>query len=270
VNTFIVGVDFSKPSKAAAKHARVIAKKLKAQIVFVYVYEDPVVAARSDLGFKKALDAAYSQKIKSAYRTSQNEMVLTRCGVAFEEILKVAKGFKKPFLVVADRGARSKVSKFFFGSTAERLALHSPYPVLIHKGNKANYPQRILIPSDFSNRSKNVVDGTKKLGLKGSIVEFFHVSVPPAPVLDYQAWAHMYEAVAENNARELEKFKKKYSSYKVTETESHDVVGNIVKQAKKFDVIAISPRDHTGMFASFGSVTSKLVRSSETSLLVVP
>lgn len=270
IKTVIVGVDFSRFSTAAVKQGRAIAKNLKIPLVLVHVYEDPVVAEWKDAIVKKSLSEAYLKQIKNKYSVSSGETAVSRCGVAFEEILAVAKTFPNPLIVVGNRGTRGATSRYFLGSTAERLALHSPYPVLVHKGRKVVLPKKILIPCDFSARSQNTIEGSKKLGWKGTNFELYHVLQPPTPILDYQGWQFLYNEITKYNEQELKRFQKKYGPLKVVETKSADVIGKIEKHSKSFDLIAISPREHKGLFPSFGSVTSKVVRTGDTSVLVIP
>jgi nucleotide-binding universal stress UspA family protein len=270
IKTVLVGVDFSRFSKATVKQARAIAKKIKVPLVLVHVFENPLMTKWNDSASKHSLSDVYMKQIKKNYSLEANDKAIVRCGVAFEEILTVAKNTPSPLIVVGSRGKRGAIARFFLGSTAERLALQSSYPLLIHKGQKIVLPKKILIPCDFSSRSKNTIEGSKKLGLKDMSFELYHVLQPPAPILDYPHWQIMFDDIKKINEQELSRFQKKYGPLKVAETNNSDVTGTIEKHSKSFDWIAISPRKHKGIFPSFGSVTSKVVRSGEISVLVIP
>lgn len=270
IKTIVVGVDFSKYATRVVKQARALSKHINAPIVFVHVFEDPLVAEWKDAVVKVSLEKEYSKEVKTRYHVKEKETVISKCGSAFEEIIKAAAKFPSPMILVGDRGIRGPVSRFFLGSTAERLALNSPYPVLVHKGNKIVLPKKILIPCDFSARSENAIDGVKKLKITGAKVELYHVRPFPVPTLDYQSWHSINDELEKLNARELRKFKEKYASLKVVDVKSADIADTIDRHSKAFDLIVISPRKDKGIVANFGSVTSKVVRKAETSVLVIP
>lgn len=270
IKTIIVGVDFSKYSHAVVKQARLMAKKLNAPLVLLHVYKNPLVAEQNAYMVLQQLSEHYENMLRERYEVHADEKVIIKCGSASEDIIQVARRHAHPLIVVGHRGNRTAVSKFFLGSTAETLALHSPYPVLIYRGQKTVLPKKILVPCDFSRRSRHAIEGSKKIGFMGAEFELHHILKQSVPILDYELWQSLEEEIKKLNDNELKKFKKKNSQFKVVETNSNDIVGEINRKSKEYDLIAISPREHKGMFANFGSVTSKIVRSGDTPVLVIP
>lgn len=271
IKTIIVGVDFSKYSADVALQARAVARSLDVPLVFVHIYADPVVADWRAAEILSQLTNFYRKQVTTRYSVGSNESVVVKYGAAYRQIIAIAKKYPQPIIFVGHRGGRSAVSKFFLGSTAERLALRSPFPVWVHRGHKVKLPKKILVPCDFTKRSKNAIEGAKKIiRLNGVRFELFHVLQPPVPVLDYQYWQVLNTEVHKANKKELTKFKKKFAPIKIVEINSNDVSGEIEKRSKNFDLVAISPNEREGTFSSFGSVTSKVVKSGNTSVLVIP
>lgn len=270
IKTVLVGVDFSPYSLAAARQAQMLAKKFKCPLVFVHVFADPFVAEDADASIKHSLTKHYSQQVKKKYKLSAKDVIIVKCGTAFEEILAVAEKFTQPLVVVGAKGIGHKLSRLLLGSTAERLALHAQCPVLVHKGQKASTLQKLLIPFDFSTRSENVVTAAKSLGLNDSYFEFFHVFQPPAVFLDYVGWQLIYDAAKKMDEDAVADFKRRHASSKIITEQSYDVPDSINKRSRRFDAIAISPRTHKGILRSLGSVTSKIVRSGSKPVLILP
>ena len=270
IQSVIVGVDFSKYSKIVELQARALADLLRVPLVFVYVSQELGTSSWASGKKRKHLVNLYTTKIKMKYSITESETLLIKNGRAYSELISVSKDYPSPLIVVGFRGDHGAASRFFLGSTAERLALHSPFPVWIQRGQTVCLPKNILIPTDFSARSRNTIEGAKKLGVNSMAITLHHVFQPPMVPLTAKDAAMLTQEIRASNARELDRFRRKYASFSVAETRSSNIVGEINKVSKSFDAIAISPRDHGGLAPSFGSVTSKLVRSTEKALLVIP
>lgn len=270
IKTVVVGVDFSDCSKAAVKQARVIAKNIKANVVYAHVLQDPLLEDGGHRAFEKKVKHDFQKKVTQFYRLQEQDSVVVKIGMPHRELIKIAKKFPNPMIVVGHRGHSNVLDRFFLGSVAERLALHSPYPVFVHKGTKIIRPNKVLIPCDFTSRTDSAIKGTQKIGFQKPKLELYHVQQYPVPALDYEVWNLLNEELEKINLWKLAKFRKKYAPIEIQSTKGNDVGGKIEDRAKAFDMIAISPREHKGVFGSFGSVTSKVVRAGDTSVLVLP
>ncbi len=270
IKTLIVGVDFSKYSKVVVQQAKMLSEKLKIPIVYVNIFEQPYVSEWILKTALAELERHFEKEIRKTYKLNKKDKVIVRCGQAFQHILDIAKKFTNPLIVVGHRGKSGVFARFFIGSTAERLALKSPFPVWIHRGKRPIFPKHVLVPCDLTKRGRHALDSVKAMGFGSNLqVELYHVIQPPFPVLDYAAWSNTYERIKEKNISMIRMFKKKNPGLKVVEIEG-DINEEIEQQSRKFDLVAITPREHKGSFASFGSVTSKVVRQGDTSVLVVP
>jgi nucleotide-binding universal stress UspA family protein len=269
IQSLIVGVDFSKYSKILVQEAEELSRKLGATCTYVFVSDESEdyfeLFPESQSKMRVILESAVRKK----YRLNEQDRVSIGFGKPYQQIIEIAKQARNPMIVVGHRG-KNPVVQFFLGSTAERLALSSPYPVWIHRGQRPLLPRKVLIPCDLSSRSEHTISELGLLRKSFNVrTELFHVTEDPTPILDYQQYALAYEQLKKVDEHKLKTFKKKHPRLRTTKS-SGDVVEQIQKRAKDFDLVAISPRVHGKFLPSFGSVTSKLVRSGHKPILILP
>ncbi len=269
IKNLIVGVDLSNYSKVVAREAKELSEKLKIPATFVYVFQDIAIFDEAFKFKKPELSKHYEKEFRRKYSLSKNDNVIVRYGRPYEEIIATAKNFEDPMIIAGHRGYNSFV-RFFLGSTVERLALVSPFPVWIHRGKAVVVPKKILIPCDLSARSHHTISeiGPLKSALKAS-TEFFYVMPEPMPVLDYQTYSIIHEQLMKIETRKVRSFRKKHPGLKTVKALS-GAVYKIQERAKNFDLIALSPKNHKKSVPFFGSVTTKLLRSGDKPILVIP
>lgn len=265
IKNLIVGVDLSDYSKVVAREAQELSQKMKIPLTTVFVC--PIDWAVHD--YRKELVEEFTVKMKVMYNLDEDTQTIVKFGKTDKEIISVAKNFSAPMIMIGYKGF-SAIERMFLGSTAEKIAQTSPYPVWIHRGYKTVLPKKILVPSDLSDRSDQTVSGVETLArpFNGKF-EIYHVWEEPQPLLGYSAWKLVYEQLKKDEEQKLKNFKRKYPAIKTSKTVG-DVVGNIQEHSKKFDVIAISPSRTKNSFPFFGSVNAKLVRNGEKPILVCP
>lgn len=136
----LIAVDFSENSEAAIANAKCIASAGGAELVFLHVHEPfmisvvapgPGVVSRSKyLDFednsKKRLNAYVEQSRDEGYRSEG----IFAVGVLETEIDKRIKEID-PYLIVVGRSGTGGLIDRLLGSTAARVALRSPCPVLV-------------------------------------------------------------------------------------------------------------------------------------------
>jgi len=93
-----------------------------------YVSEDTLSNIEKDLGqeLEDNYKEHYTKKIEDAVRFE----VVTKSGREDEEILKFEKDEKVDIIVVGTHG-RTGIEHVFFGSVAEKVLRHSPFPVFV-------------------------------------------------------------------------------------------------------------------------------------------
>jgi len=136
----LVPVDFSKPAFRALDYALDLAKRLGAEITACFVVEPIYFAVPHVDGQSAALAAVMADQRRNATaqmtrlqrRYAARGVNLATCvadGIAAEAIVAVATRLKADLIVIATHG-RTGVSRFFFGSVAERVVRAAPCPVL--------------------------------------------------------------------------------------------------------------------------------------------
>ncbi len=268
IKNLVVGVDFSDYSKAVVNEARELSQKLKCPLTYVYSFQ--MSANESDSkDTRKKFATHFEAEVRNWYGLKKTESIFICFGRAYKEIIEFAKTLQNPMIIAGHRGSHS-FARFFVGSTAERLAWFSPFPVWIHRGQKVILPRKILIPSDLgskSNRSVLKISSFNKI-FKSSL-EVYHVFEQPLPVVNFPDYANMYDDIKKEDDENLKVFRKNHPRLKVI-SETGAIVDKTNDHAKKFDVIAVSPSRRKKSDSYFGGVTAKLIRSSDRPILVIP
>ena len=270
--TVVVGVDFSPYSRIVVKQALELAKKHKAQLIFVHALSstalmtgDIKVDIKNDFIKPLTEEIVLFYKLKELAPTAK---VVVSLGRPCDIIISMAKKFQTPLIIVGHKGTSTLMGRFFIGSTAEQLALHSPFPVWIHRGNAVKLPKKILLPCDYSKRTTNSLEVVKSFDDSSkSKYEFFHVFQQPFPFLDADEWHRSMEAIREKENSNQKKFHKRYPEVPFKCKLGHPA-HLIAEESKKFDLIAMAPHNREGIFSGFGSVTAKVVRSGNTPVLI--
>ncbi|MBX3017074.1 MAG: universal stress protein [Bdellovibrionaceae bacterium] len=265
-HSIVVGVDLSPYSKTVVRQAKILATGMKVPVIYVLVYED--IQHFDDLKTETAkISSKLREKARKSYGLGIGARIEIRFGRAEDEILKVARSQKKPLIMVGHRSL-GPVASFFLGSVADKLASLSPYPVWIHRGEKAVRPRRILVPTDFDRRTDRALSLVENFRRDfKSHVEAHHIVGEPFPILDYPTWKRLEEKMAGEAERKMTAFGRRHPQLRVGLSRG-GVAAGIRRQAQRSDLIAIAPRRKPK--SSFGRVTGKLVRSGTKPVLVVP
>lgn len=271
IKNLIVCVDLSNYSRVVVREAKELSHKLKIVATYIYVFQDATIFDETFNLKKREVSKYYEKEIRRKYSLNSNENIIICYGKPYEEIITVAKRFADPMILAGHRGHNVFV-RFFLGSTAERLALNSPFPVWIHRGNTTVIPKKILVPCDLNDRNHPIIPqiNSLKRTFKASI-EFFYVIPEPIPMsfLDIQAYSVMYDLTMKAESNKVRSFKKRQPGLKTVHALG-SVVFRIQERSKSFDLIALSPRYHKKSVPFFGSVTTKLLRSGNKPILIIP
>lgn len=270
MKNIVVGVDFSPYSKIVVKQARTLARKKKAKLTFVCVLDDPFLSGSQHVKAAQNIIMETKEQVEKFYKLQGSENLEMRVGTPYEEIISVGSKLPNPLIVVGYRGNSSMVSRYLLGTTAERLALNSPYPVWIHRSEKTSNMNKIFVPCDLSERTDRTLEGVKKLGFELSDINLHHVFKLPMPVLDYGTWTTVYDSMNEQNQKQKLEFEKKHAPLSITETSATDISSELSRRSKSFDVVALTPRPNKTVFSNFGRVTSRLIRTSQAPVLILP
>jgi nucleotide-binding universal stress UspA family protein len=133
----LVPTDFSVPARRAVDLAVDVAKQRGATITLLHVYELPTYpfgdGAPSDVDFVSAVRDAAQKELDGVAAVVERRGVDVRtellCGVAWDEILRVAEVMRPDLLVMGTHG-RTGLARAVLGSVTEKVVRMSAAPVL--------------------------------------------------------------------------------------------------------------------------------------------
>lgn len=268
IKNLVVGVDLSSYSKVVVREAKALGKKMGIRPVYVYVFENTSIFDSKFDFRQKQISKYYTREMKIKLGLNEDEVVV-RFGRPSYQIIAEAKSRPHSMILVGHRG-QSPLGRIFIGSTAEDIALSSPVPVWVHRGEKVVMPKKVLIPVDFSLRSGRAISKMSTLNKSfNSSVELFHVMQQPVPILDYAAYSLYYNEMKKIDDAGVKKLKNQNPKMK-TKTAIGNIIYEITERSKDFNVVALSPRNESKKAPFFGGVTAKLIRNSDKPVLVLP
>lgn len=266
IQQIIVGVDFSRYSKLVVKEAQKLAKTMKIPLRYVYVNDVfQFVGEPREVAEKKL-----TEKVYKFYKLKKDTDVVIRTGDAPEQLIEAAKASQLSPLIMVGHKGMGAIARFLLGSTAERVALLSPFPVWIHRGQKVLLPKKILVPSDFSKHTDTTLNQVQSFDKAfKSNLELFHVIQEPTPVVDLPIYSLVYQQIHSDDDRSFADFKKSHPNYK-TVRDIGEVAEQVEERSRKFDLVAFSPRGKGESTPFLGRVAAKLVRSGNKPVLICP
>lgn len=266
--TIIVGVDFSSYSKIVVNQAKLLSKLWKARLVLVHAIHDPVEYSPSlYMSFPNLIsEKSYDERIKKLYGVKTSGIkVLAKRGTPAALLMETAGKFPKPLILAGHKG-QSKMADFFFGSTAQILAMKSGVPIWIHRGSKVIQPKRILIPHDLSDAANHSIDIVKQLELASPLTyEVYFVKEKAFPVLDYKTYMELDRRLLKESQRKIGNILKSYPHLPLV-TANGEVTEKIAKRTGKFDLLVMTHHNQPKLFAK--SETAELLRKIKTPMLV--
>ncbi len=262
--TIVVGVDFSPYSKIVVKQADLLCHLWGSNLVLVHAIHDPIeyATAAPYLMIPNIISRdVYVTRIKDFYDIKNlTAKIYADRGSPSSLIQQIAKRFPRSLIMVGYKG-HNAVTEFFFGSTAQGLALKSRIPVWIHRGNKIIKPDKVLVPHDLSKKSNHSINIVKKLSLANpTSYEVFYVNQKPFPVLDYSTYKKMNNKHMKKAERGLKRLLKEYPNIPIVYSDG-EVGQKIAKRSKKFDLLVMT-HHNTPSFLSKSEVASILKKVS--------
>lgn len=266
INHIIVGVDYSKYSKVVVKEAQKLSETLNVPVTYVYIFDYYQTLGDTLEDFILRMKF----QIRKAYKLKENPNILVKMGDPATQLIEAAKTVgENPLIIVGHKGY-SKISRLFLGSTAEKVATLSPFPVWIHRGQRALLPKRVLVPSDLTEQTDRTLLQVK--AFEASVhptLELYHVIPEPIPILDFPVHKAMAKQIHDEDDKIFAKFTKSHPELKAVRGRGN-ILDRIEKRSKKFDIVALSPRDKNRSNPLLGKVATKLVRSVNKPILICP
>lgn len=218
---------------------------------------------------------------------------LASTGAAVEALLEYAQKEQVDLIIVSSHGRRG-LDRFFLGSFAETLLVHSQIPVLVI-GNKINVePQfsRILFPTEFGDYAREAfrrtVSAAKRMG--ADLILYHAVPLPARIVMDTGYYPSLYGVEGEMVSLEdflqiqSEQQTKRAQSWAdwaksegvackvVVETAANPVDDLICRHAsmEACDLIIMEGQSGPIKVALLGSIARNVVRAAPCPVLILP
>jgi len=278
----IVASDRGSVSEAAYRAAALFSKKLEAKVRVVAVVEPlPVMVPKPSklieplVASPALMDAVHTEvtsQIAAAAGADAGWPVWIEYGRPSKEIARVAKE-QGAQLIVIGLTQHGVIDRILDGDTALEIVRHSDVPVLLASGSLTALPERAVFAVDFSEQSMDAARAGIRLLADGAVVHIAHVK-PRATVFDGTGlWEEEYQSSAE---KELVKFASSLDASGVT-IETVVLDGSPARTLMDFaessgaQLIVAATRG-AGLMERIlvGSVATRLMRHTKTSMLIVP
>jgi len=291
LQTILATTDFSGDSRAGVCYAAALAEKLNADIALLHVVEPrswmDQYGARKDSEVVALARAQLAKLAKSDVGRDVTATSSVRTGKPFHEITTAARECAADLIVIATHGYAG-VERVLLGSTAERVVRHAPCPVLVvparelpkRAGKTPPFKlQKILVPIDFSNLSKDALPYAVLLaGHYGAellllhIVEMFPIDSLLGRELTHQTTVPLMkqaEADLERIAMELGEVSGVKAAVAARRGTPFAEICDAAKSGSA-DLIVLTTHGYTGLkHVLLGSTAERVVRHAPCPVLVV-
>lgn len=272
IHRVLFPTDYSEAAEKAFVHAAHLAAVHGAELHALHVTSEPSEGSRRLIP-AGSLDAAAQLGIAAgpAAGPLPGDRIIERvirADSAPEGIVRYAEEHDIDLIVMGTHG-RQALERMLIGSVAERVVREAPCPVLTVRAPGALNVRRILVPIDFSERSKAAIPVAEELAevYEASIELFFVIDeaelpVPGAPLLGP---VHVAPEEVEARFRKLMKdLVKEYRNGSVVEgtVQVGSPAATILDYAADHaDLIVMSTHGRRGLQRFFlGSVAEKVIR----------
>jgi nucleotide-binding universal stress UspA family protein len=262
----LVPIDFSKPSKYAARMAAKIAKKTGASITLIHLIELP--SGVSDMGYRSRFSIPESmlylrktkEKVLEFKKSFFSEDLIVdyfiKLDNPFDGIIKYANKIDADLILMGSKG-HSKFEEIMIGSNTEKIVRSSKVPVIVVKTDSKKFSLKNLVfASNFKQENKEIF--TKFLNFANAFnskIHLLRVNTPSQFESTFTTEQKMKNFVKEYNLP-------KYSLNIHNDTSIEKGIINF-SRAHKADLIALSTHGRSGISHLFsGSVAKNLSKKA--------
>jgi len=297
----LIGTDFSDSSSLAVRvgmewaakwnekpflvHVDTLSPKLKKMPI--HQVNSPEDVFDFEKWIKDSLGKKLDDQLESLKLDPNQTKVILKTGRVDEQVIEVAKNLDCSLLVVGGKH-HDLMDRLFIGSSAEKLAQHSPVPVLVVKNENAIVPKKILLATDFSPLSSKALDWAIKVAkvFSSKIFLFHGISSNFAQYtldfpFDTTSTKYISQVIQEQKEISLEKVKvyeQKLQENDISfETHVETVLDQNMADALitrshewNIDLSILAPHSKTPVQKFLlGSVAIKMLRKADHSLLLI-
>ena len=174
-HSILVAIDFSDSSEIVLKKALKLSINKGWDIYVTHIIERGFFGIETDFDTAKKncisfLEQKFPQIKHSHFYCIEGDIKA--------EILKLAENLAVNLIVLGSSGESFSLEKLLLGSTTKKIIRESSVPVLVVKNEDEPLYRNIVIPTDFTDASKKVVENTANL-FPESLLKLLHLySVP--------------------------------------------------------------------------------------------
>jgi nucleotide-binding universal stress UspA family protein len=267
----IVATDFSRCSLHAFEYAIVLANRIKANILLVWVdntrtdesvYPDVITGSRKEI-------TDNFEEIIEKYREQLNPGKITykiRKGKVHIEVANQAK-YSDAMIVVAGTHGISGFEEFWIGSNAYRIVTYAPCPVItVRTGyNFRDNIERIVVPIDSS------LETRQKLTFSTKIAAYFGAEIHVVSL--YSTSIKAVRQKVDNYTQQVKKYLQEENvKFKIEAINAENITNSTINYAKEVDadIIAImTEQELTTANLFLGAYAQQMVNHSPIPVLSI-
>lgn len=267
----IVATDFSRCSLHALEYAIVLANRIKANILLVWVdnvrtdesvYPDVVTGSRKEItdNFEEIIEK-YSEQLEPGEITYK-----IRKGKVHLEVANQAK-YSDAMLVVAGTHGVSGFEEFWIGSNAYRIVTYAPCPVITVRTdyNFRDKVERIVIPIDSS------LETRQKLTFATKIAAYFDAEIHVVSL--YSTTIKAVRQKVDNYTLQVRKYLQEENvNFIIEAIDAENITNSTINYAKEIDadIIAImTEQELTTANLFLGAYAQQMVNHSPIPVLSI-
>lgn len=282
--------DFSSRADEVMTHAAYLARETGAELHVLHVYDVP--AAKSTSGpdegesdFRRRVQDRVKQIAGEFGGADLRTVAVIRTGEAAAPVINEYAVEAGIDLIVLGTHGRRGLRRVFMGSVAEEVIRSAPCPVycIRQKDDEATppvrMPERVLVPTDFSEYAGRAIAAGRRFIADEGQLHLVHVvedMVPPAIYgLEYPTYHDMSEEIERHARDELANLAASVVDrgiQVVTSVITGYAASALIDYSRDndIDLIVLSTHGRSGVERLLlGSVTEKVVRTSETPVLII-
>jgi nucleotide-binding universal stress UspA family protein len=290
LKNILLATDGSRDAEVALRAAADISEKSGAALHVIHVWTDVRPPANPGLVLddysrcleKEAAKLLRQQAWKARVSGGRTVWVYLRVGEPVEEIGSLAEELDADLVVVGNRGA-GRVKRLITGSVSEGVVRRASCPVLVVRGGEGAWPIERVVVGDDGSRSarqagKLATEIADVFGAEAVLVRAYEN--PPAPVGGWRAeerrqldQARLRDlSTLEGWAEQLGAMAHDRPDTKMIESKPAPAIVNVAEEAEETQtLIAVGSRGLSApKRALLGSVSTKILRTADGPILVVP
>ncbi|MFZ5375577.1 MAG: universal stress protein [Campylobacterota bacterium] len=173
--TILVAVDISDTGMRVLSKAAVFADRYGAQLNIIHVIEDTWYTLNHDI---RSIGEQIWKRLRTISPSLKRKDFHCVEGNAVREICALAETVGADLILLGSSGENYIFRELLVGSTTKNIVRDSPVPVLVVKNDSVLQPERILIPTNLSEYSKNTIFKTAALFPTAELILFKSYILP--------------------------------------------------------------------------------------------